>query len=70
MQYETHCASDALEIFNISGVTDFLKICGSTLPAPIFSSQNSMYIRFSTDNLTEKNGFKMQMEICGKLLIR
>lgn len=47
------------------GETDplFGKYCGSTLPAPILSSANSLWIRFKSDSSVSHAGFRAVYEI-------
>ena len=35
------------------------KLCGPSIPAPVFSKGNSMYLRFVTDNALVAKGFKI-----------
>ncbi|XP_019897556.2 cubilin [Esox lucius] len=73
MDLETHtgCMFDYLEVHDGPSETDPLigKYCGSTLPAPILSSSNSLWIRFKSDGSIGKTGFRARYEVgCGGTL--
>ena len=38
------------------------KFCGDTVPAPVKSSQNAIYIKFYSDGLTPKSGFALKWQ--------
>lgn len=48
-----------------TGETDPLigKYCGSTLPAPILSTTNGLWIRFKSDSSVSRAGFRAMYEI-------
>uniref|UniRef100_A0A671XF39 Cubilin n=1 Tax=Sparus aurata TaxID=8175 RepID=A0A671XF39_SPAAU len=69
MNLETHsnCSFDYVEV----GLTDPLigRYCGSSLPAPILSSSNFLWIRFRSDSSVSKAGFRAVYEVaCGGTL--
>nr|XP_054752702.1 extracellular serine proteinase-like [Lytechinus pictus] len=53
------CSSDAVEVHDGDMHGPYLeKVCGSTIPSPITSTKNSMYVRFISDNSVTRSGFK------------
>ncbi|KAM4534255.1 cubilin [Odontesthes bonariensis] len=73
MNLESHsgCAFDFVEIRDGSMEDDQLigKYCGSTLPAPIVSSSNSLWIRFKSDSSVSRAGFRaVYSDACGGTL--
>uniref|UniRef100_A0A4W4F6Q8 Cubilin n=1 Tax=Electrophorus electricus TaxID=8005 RepID=A0A4W4F6Q8_ELEEL len=65
LEFHTGCQFDYVEVL---WETDPLigKYCGSTLPAPILSTTNSLWIRFKSDSSVSKAGFRAVYEIsCG-----
>lgn len=56
------------QIFQVrdgTGETDPLigKYCGSTLPAPILSTANGLWIRFKSDSSVSRAGFRAMYEV-------
>ncbi|XP_017269603.1 cubilin [Kryptolebias marmoratus] len=73
MDLETHsgCSFDYVEIRDGRLETDPLigKYCGSSLPAPIVSSTESLWIRFKSDNSVTRAGFRAVYTVaCGGIL--
>lgn len=73
MDLESHssCTFDYVEIRDGNGETDPLigKYCGSTLPTPITSTSNSLWIRFKSDGSVNRAGFRALYEVaCGGTL--
>ncbi|XP_076146859.1 cubilin [Alosa pseudoharengus] len=73
MNLESHstCTFDYVEVRDGTGETDPLigKYCGSTLPAPITSITNSLWIRFKSDASVSLAGFRAMYEVaCGGTL--
>ncbi|XP_063063043.1 cubilin [Engraulis encrasicolus] len=73
MDIETHsgCNFDYVEVRDGTGETDPLigKYCGSTLPAPITSRSNGLWIRFKSDTSVSRAGFRAMYEVaCGGVL--
>ncbi|XP_017555843.2 cubilin [Pygocentrus nattereri] len=73
MEIEFHpgCEYDYVEVRDGSAETDPLigKYCGSTLPAPILSAANVLWIRFKSDSSVSHAGFRAVYEIsCGGTL--
>ncbi|KAG9276492.1 cubilin [Astyanax mexicanus] len=73
MELEPHsgCEFDYVEVRDGLAETDPLigKYCGSTLPAPILSSYNHLWIRFKSDSSVSHAGFRAVYEIsCGGTL--
>ncbi|XP_066539114.1 cubilin [Hoplias malabaricus] len=73
MDLEVHsgCDFDYVEVRDGSAETAPLigKYCGSTLPAPILSSANILWIRFKSDSSVSRAGFRAVYEIsCGGTL--
>ncbi|XP_016093659.1 cubilin [Sinocyclocheilus grahami] len=73
MDLETHsgCLFDFVEVRDGTGETDPLigKYCGSTLPAPILSTTNGLWIRFKSDSSVSRAGFRAMYELaCGGTL--
>ncbi|XP_054878715.1 cubilin isoform X1 [Poeciliopsis prolifica] len=73
MDLENHsdCSFDYVEVRDGRMETDLLigKYCGSTLPAPIRSSSNSLWIRFKSDSSVSRAGFRAAYSIaCGGIL--
>uniref|UniRef100_A0A3B3TUW7 CUB domain-containing protein n=1 Tax=Poecilia latipinna TaxID=48699 RepID=A0A3B3TUW7_9TELE len=62
LELENHsdCSFDYVEVRDGRMETDPLigKYCGSTLPAPIRSSSNSLWIRFKSDSSVSRAGFR------------
>ncbi|WP_411026436.1 CUB domain-containing protein, partial [Salmonella sp. s54395] len=54
------CAYDRLTIYDGQTALDPLitYLCGSTLPSPVYSSGQSMYLEFTSDGIIKKNGFE------------
>ncbi|XP_029110994.1 cubilin [Scleropages formosus] len=70
MDLEVHsgCAFDFVEVRD--GLTETAplvgKYCGSTLPAPIISSSNGLWVRFKSDTSISKAGFRAVYQVaCG-----
>ncbi|KAI1888818.1 hypothetical protein AGOR_G00172670 [Albula goreensis] len=73
MDLESHsgCAFDYVEVRDGTMETDPLigKYCGSTLPAPITSSTNGLWVRFKSDGSVTRAGFRAKYEVgCGGTL--
>ncbi|KAF4095682.1 cubilin isoform X1 [Onychostoma macrolepis] len=73
MDLETHsgCVFDFVEVRDGTGETDPLigKYCGTTLPAPILSITNGLWIRFKSDSSVSRAGFRAMYELaCGGTL--
>uniref|UniRef100_A0A671XF34 Cubilin n=1 Tax=Sparus aurata TaxID=8175 RepID=A0A671XF34_SPAAU len=73
MNLETHsnCSFDYVEVRDGRMETDPLigRYCGSSLPAPILSSSNFLWIRFRSDSSVSKAGFRAVYEVaCGGTL--
>ncbi|XP_041477129.1 extracellular serine proteinase-like [Lytechinus variegatus] len=53
------CSSDAVEVHDGDMHGPYLeKVCGNTIPSPITSTKNSMYVRFISDESVNRRGFK------------
>uniref|UniRef100_A0A673M776 CUB domain-containing protein n=1 Tax=Sinocyclocheilus rhinocerous TaxID=307959 RepID=A0A673M776_9TELE len=67
MDLETHsgCLFDFVEVRDGTGETDPLigKYCGTTLPAPILSTTNGLWICFKSDSSVSHAGFRAMYEI-------
>ncbi|XP_021476232.2 cubilin [Oncorhynchus mykiss] len=73
MDLESHsgCVFDYVEVRDGSTETDPLigKYCGNTIPAPILSSSNALWIRFKSDGSITRAGFRATYEVgCGGTL--
>ncbi|MCJ8728547.1 hypothetical protein PDJAM_G00005700 [Pangasius djambal] len=73
MDLEPHngCEFDYVEVRDGPGETAplFGKYCGTTLPAPILSSANALWIRFKSDSSVSRAGFRAVYDIhCGGTL--
>ncbi|KAK3572019.1 hypothetical protein QTP86_022249 [Hemibagrus guttatus] len=71
LEHHTGCEFDYVEVRDGSGETAplFGKYCGTTLPAPILSSANVLWIRFKSDSSVSHAGFRAVYEIhCGGVL--
>ncbi|XP_047455679.1 cubilin [Mugil cephalus] len=73
MNLENHgsCSFDYVEVRDGRTETDPLigKYCGTTLPAPILSSSNRLWIRFKSDNSVARGGFRAVYTVaCGGIL--
>ncbi|XP_041824165.1 cubilin [Melanotaenia boesemani] len=73
MDLESHsgCSFDYVEVRDGNMEDDPLigKYCGSTLPAPLRSSSNSMWIRFKSDSSVSRAGFRAVYTVaCGGTL--
>ncbi|XP_059901037.1 cubilin [Gadus macrocephalus] len=70
MGLQTHgsCTLDYVEVRDGRGETDRLigKYCGSTLPAPIRSTSNTLWVRFKSDSSVQEAGFRAAYSVgCG-----
>uniref|UniRef100_W5MX16 Cubilin n=1 Tax=Lepisosteus oculatus TaxID=7918 RepID=W5MX16_LEPOC len=70
MDLESHsgCAFDYVEVRDGSLETDPLigKYCGSSLPAPITSTSNALWLRFKSDASVTRGGFRATYQVaCG-----
>uniref|UniRef100_A0A669DQK6 Cubilin n=1 Tax=Oreochromis niloticus TaxID=8128 RepID=A0A669DQK6_ORENI len=73
MDLESHsgCAFDYVEVRDGRTETDPLigKYCGNTLPAPVLSSSNVLWIRFKSDSSVSRAGFRAVYTVaCGGTL--
>ncbi|KAF6722152.1 Cubilin [Oryzias melastigma] len=73
MDLETHsdCSFDYVEVRdgNVEAAPLIGKYCGNSLPAPIVSSSNSLWIRFKSDNAVSHSGFRAVYTVaCGGTL--
>uniref|UniRef100_A0AAQ4PGY7 Cubilin n=1 Tax=Gasterosteus aculeatus aculeatus TaxID=481459 RepID=A0AAQ4PGY7_GASAC len=73
MNLESHssCTFDYVEVRDGRVETDPLmgKYCGSSLPAPLLSSSNSLWIRFRSDSSVSLAGFRaVYSVVCGGVL--
>ncbi|XP_054478628.1 cubilin [Anoplopoma fimbria] len=73
MNLESHstCTFDYVEVRNGRMETDPLigRYCGSSLPAPILSSSNFLWIRFRSDSSVSRAGFRAVYTVgCGGIL--
>ncbi|XP_034025114.1 cubilin [Thalassophryne amazonica] len=73
MNMESHssCSFDYVEVRDGRSETDPLigKYCGSTLPAPIVSSTESLWVRFKSDSSVSRTGFRAVYTVaCGGTL--
>ncbi|XP_011674328.1 uncharacterized protein LOC586495 [Strongylocentrotus purpuratus] len=58
------CSADAVEIHDGDMNGPYLaKVCGTTIPAPITSTKNSMFVRFISDSSVNRRGFKATYSI-------
>ncbi|BES95605.1 calcium ion Hypothetical protein [Nesidiocoris tenuis] len=68
------CSSDYLAIHNgpWPSSPQLLKICGNTLPEPIITNSNSLFIHFHSDSAYEAKGFDIKVSLatgaCGGIL--
>ncbi|XP_044150585.1 LOW QUALITY PROTEIN: cubilin [Bufo gargarizans] len=72
LEYHINCDSDYLAVYNgNSTISNLLaKLCGKTLPAPILSSSNVMYVKLRTDNSMASSGFLANYrQVCEGVLI-
>ncbi|XP_038578939.1 cubilin [Micropterus salmoides] len=60
VESHSHCEFDYLEIRNGSTADSPLidKLCGSTLPSPVFPQSNLLYLRFKSDFSATRDGFE------------
>ncbi|XP_072431088.1 cubilin [Chiloscyllium punctatum] len=71
LEFNNSCSSVYVEVHDGGTEMDPLisKFCGSTLPAPITTSGNKMWIKFKADVSTSKGGFLALYEVaCGGTL--
>ncbi|XP_078391727.1 cubilin [Cetorhinus maximus] len=73
MELESHdsCSSAYIEVHDGEAGTDPLigKFCGATLPAPITTSGNTLWLKFKADISVSKGGFLAEYEVaCGGTL--
>ncbi|XP_053714419.1 cubilin isoform X1 [Synchiropus splendidus] len=59
VEYHSSCQFDSLEVRNGSTATAPLlaRLCGSTLPNPVFPKTNQLFLHFSSDFVGARNGF-------------
>lgn len=66
----TECVTEFLQIQegSTSNAPVNTKLCGSTMPSPIFLSSNLLRLHYLTDASIPRNGFKLKVSIvsCGK----
>ncbi|XP_053575647.1 ovochymase-1 [Bombina bombina] len=59
LEFQKNCEYDHVSIYDENEETNLLaKLCGSSLPPPIFSPRNTMFIFFRSDQETNYPGFK------------
>ena len=46
------------------------RLCGKTIPKEMKSSENTMHILFHTDGSVQDNGFRIQIEEFGMIMIK
>ncbi len=59
LEYSTHCSNDSVQIFDGQNSWDvlLLKSCGSSLPPPVYSSDEYIYMQFTSDRSVPGKGF-------------
>lgn len=64
LERNPNCRYDYLEVHDGDGPQMPLlgKFCGDVVPAPVKSSQSTMYIKFYSDGLTPKRGFALKWQ--------
>ncbi|XP_069815839.1 cubilin [Dendropsophus ebraccatus] len=69
---QRHCDSDYLAVYNGNSAASHLlaKLCGRTLPAPVRSTTNTMYVKLRTDSFGQYSGFLANYrQVCEGVLI-
>ena len=64
LEHESVCQYDWLEVRNGNNSKSPLigtKFCGNKTPAPITSTGNEVYVKFSSDGSVTKLGFKIEV---------
>ncbi|XP_056155801.1 cubilin [Lampris incognitus] len=72
IEYDTACYWDNVAIYDGPTIWAPLlaRLCGETLPAPIISTQNTIYVRFRSDSSRNHRGFSARFsEACGATII-
>ncbi|XP_072010324.1 cubilin [Engystomops pustulosus] len=72
LEYHRNCERDYLAVYNgNSTVSNKLgQLCGQTLPAPIRSTSNAMYVKMRTDSIMSHSGFLANYrQVCEGVLI-
>ncbi|XP_075684851.1 cubilin [Rhinoderma darwinii] len=67
-----NCNSDYLAVYNGNSTNSNMlaKLCGKTLPAPVRSTSNAMYVKMRTDNSMSYSGFMATYrQVCEGVLI-
>jgi len=71
LEYGSNCsAADYVQIRDGNSTASVIGlICGTTIPAPVNTSDNTAYVRFHSNNRTSSRGFKLNynasVEVCG-----
>lgn len=64
LEFDEVCGYDDLSVYegNSASSTLIRRVCGDSLPSPIQSASNKMFIQFLTDKDTGYYGFKAKIE--------
>ena len=54
------CSYDSVTVFDGESVTPLAKLCGTSIPRPIMSSENAMVVRFKSDGSATAGGFTVK----------
>ncbi|BFZ01256.1 hypothetical protein BsWGS_04295 [Bradybaena similaris] len=71
LETSNECSNDYLAIYDGTNITahQLGKFCGPTLPDPITSSSNSIYVSFFSDASVQREGFTIKHDVkCGATL--
>ncbi|KAJ8044114.1 Subtilisin-like protease 8 [Holothuria leucospilota] len=54
------CSYDVLKVYDGTSASDplIISLCGDTIPSPVYSTGQYMFLEFSSDNIIRKNGFE------------
>ena len=70
LEYDSSCIHDFLDIYNGGTISSTRRIgsrlCGRSRPSNKISSGNQMHLRWKSDGVTVRRGFKIKVKIPGK----
>jgi len=62
LEANSNCRYDYVQFLEADG-SEISKICGSTIPSPVFTSGNGASVKFHSDHSVTKKGFRIKYEI-------
>lgn len=75
LEFDDVCGYDDVSMYEGSSSSSTLirRVCGDTLPSPVQTESNMMFVQFLTDRDTGYYGFKAQIEFVnapGKIVVK